>query len=97
MTITEKICFNVKYLLKQKDIPIGQFETDIGKQPGFFARRNWNGSTLNIEVVYKISQVLGVSIDVLCSDMILNDIEESLRYCGYKMVPLEDKEEENDS
>lgn len=98
-SVTEVVCFNVKYLAKKKGIKIGDIESKLGKPIGYLARKVINKTQLTIDIVDEMAKMLGVSINDLCSDIKLKDIEEYVESCGYRLVPISgsnDNDNDND-
>lgn len=60
---------NITYLLKRKNIKIGDLENKIGVSKGYISRINKksDGVAAGVDIVYKIAQALEVSVDVLIS------------------------------
>lgn len=93
MTLNELVAFNVRYLAKQKHLKLGEIEKQVGVRIGYFSRKEKTDTSTSLEVIYNTAKILGVTIDELCTDIRLKDLEETARECGYKLVPVEKKEE----
>ncbi len=60
---------NITYLLKRRNIKIGDLENKIGVSKGYISRINKksDGVAAGVDIVYKIALALEVSVDVLIS------------------------------
>lgn len=60
---------NIPFLLKRRNMKIGDLESKIGVSKGYISRINKknHGVAAGVDIVYKIAQALEVSVDVLIS------------------------------
>lgn len=81
--VLHRIYENIALVIKDKGVNKGDVEEAIGVNRGYFSRRcNMSAVTL-----YKLSKVLGVNMDYLCSDRLkvkmveaqIKDLQEVLR------------------
>lgn len=86
MTLNEMIVANVRYLAKLNCIKIGEIENKVGVSTGYFSRTVKRDSSMTAETLYKVSEILKVSMDDLCSDIKLWELEEMAKAYGYKLV-----------
>ena len=95
MDINKLFANNVSYVLGQRKIKIGDFEREMGVSVGYFSRnRHANSSNaISITLAYKIAQKLELSLDELCSDIKLSDLERSAETYGFKLVPITEEDE----
>lgn len=65
--LDKKILFdNISYLLKKRDMKIGELETQVGVSLGYISRTSKEGNTKpGIDFIVNTAKVLGVSIDTL--------------------------------
>ena len=65
---------NVLYYADERGLKIGEIERSIGRRAGYIAR--WvRTDSISIEDVYKISNILGVTIDTLINE----DIDSKIK------------------
>ena len=85
----------MSYILGQRKMKVGDFEKAVGVSAGYFSRnRHLNSSNaISIALAYKVAQKLNLSIDELCSDIRLSELERSAETYGYKLVPIVEEEE----
>ena len=93
MTLNEIICANVRYLAKKNNMKIGDIEESINLCRGYFSRKDKDDSAIPIDRIYLIAQIFNVSMDDMCSNIPLKELEENARDFGYKLVPIEGGEE----
>lgn len=94
MTLNELVAFNVRYVAKRKGLKIGEIEKEVGVRIGYFSRKSQTDTSTSLEVIYKTAKILDVSIDELCTDLRLKELNEVANECGYKLVPIEKGAEE---
>ena len=60
---------NISFLLKERGMKIGEFETEAGVSPGYISRssKEEGSSKPGIDFILKAASVLGVSVDALLS------------------------------
>lgn len=59
---------NALFLIRQKNLRIGQVETDAGVSPGFFSKLTKEGSSKpSIEFAMRVAKILDTSLDLLIS------------------------------
>ena len=91
---------NIEYLLKLRNMGVGEFETKAGVSTGYMARNKKDEkSRPGIEFIMAAAQVLGVSMDALLT-LDLNDLNPTEQYlldffCKLHNDTLEDKLEWN--
>ena len=93
MTLNESICANVRYLAKKNNMKIGDIEESINLCRGYFSRKNKDDSSMPIDKIYLVAQIFQVSMDDMCSNIPLKELEENAKEFGYKLVPIEGGEE----
>lgn len=72
MVDNTKLCKNIRAILKQRGIKIGEFEKCMGWQTGRLSRnRNLSANTL-----YAISKELGISMEQLIEENFAYDIRK---------------------
>lgn len=91
MNINQLAASNIKWLAKKQGKKLGDIEAAIGVTPGYFSRKI-SGNTISIplELAYKASKILSVSMDEICTDLRLKELEEYATACGYKLVLIEE-------
>lgn len=89
MTVNEIVAYNVKYLADKNKKKIGDVERQAGVCAGYFSRIRANNSDISLKVALKTAEVLNVSIDELCSDIKLKDLQKMASECGYKLIPID--------
>ena len=57
---------NIQALIEIRGIQVGKLEKQIGVSTGYFSRVR-RGMNMNIDVLYKLSKAVNVSMDDLCS------------------------------
>ena len=76
----KKMANNIGYLLQVKDVKVGELERQIGVSHGYISRIGKDdGIKPSIEVVAKIAQTLGVSVDTLLYEE-LSDLTPTQAY-----------------
>lgn len=70
--ISQKIADNIRVICKHKGKRIGDIETYIGKQRGYFSRQN---RKISLDTAYKVSVYFGIPI----TDLIETDYAEYYR------------------
>ena len=61
----KKIVENIYFLIKEKDLKIGEVESNSGISTGYLSRLKDSNTNINIESLYKIANYLNVTIDSL--------------------------------
>ena len=63
----EKLMKNINFLIKRKNMKIGELEAELGVSTGYLSRisKHDNDSIPNIDLIWKVAQKLEVSIDSL--------------------------------
>ena len=63
----DKLMRNINFLIKRKNIKIGELETELGVSTGYLSRlsKSDNDTVPNIDLIWKVAQKLEVSIDSL--------------------------------
>ena len=56
---------NISYLVKEKNLKIGEVETQAGVSPGYISRNRDGNTKPGIDFIVRIADILGVSIDTL--------------------------------
>lgn len=93
MTVNELVAFNIKYLASQKGLKLGDIERSVGVNVGYFSRKLRTDTAIPLDIVYNCSQILDVTIDELCGDIRLKELQECAKSCGYKLVPIDEGDE----
>ena len=93
MTLNEIICANVRYLAKKNKMLIGEVEESVNLCRGYFSRKNKDDSSIPIDKIYLVAQIFQVSMDDMCSNIPLRELEETAKEYGYKLVPIDEVEE----
>ncbi len=93
MTVNELVAFNIKYLASQKGLKLGDIERSVGVNVGYFSRKLRTDTSIPLDIVYACSQILDVTIDELCGDIRLKELQECAEKCGYKLVPIDEGDE----
>ena len=93
MTLNEIICANVRYLAKKNKMKIGDVEESVNLCRGYFSQKDKDDSAMPIDRIYLIAQIFQVSMDDMCSNIALKELEENAKEFGYKLVPIEGGEE----
>lgn len=94
MTLDAIVVSNIKYFLQQRGAKIGDFEKQLGLGVGYFSRHNKNeDGSISLALAVKIAKEFGITVDDLCSDIRLRDLQRTAAEYGLALVPLEtDKE-----
>ena len=71
MTVNERVCRNVKALCKINQIPLGEVEKKLGKQPGYFSRRR----NVSPDMMIEISSLFEMTLD----DLMKMDFEKHMQ------------------
>lgn len=88
MSINKLVSLNIRHLAKQKGIRIGDLEKQLGVRVGYFSRKYLNDSEIvSLEIIYNAAKILETTIDDLCSDRALKEIEAIANEFGYELVP----------
>ena len=93
MTFNESICANVRYLAKKNNMKIGDVEESVNLCRGYFSRKDKDDSSMQIDKIYLVAQIFQVSMDDMCSNIPLKELEENAKEFGYRLVPIEESEE----
>ena len=81
--VKEKLIENIRELLKQRGIKIGDLEQKIGVSPGYFSRILKEGRDIPIEHIIAVAAILQVSIDNLLFGDFLPRYNGENRICEY--------------
>ena len=100
MNLDAIVVSNIRYLLSQKGMRIGDFEKHLNLCVGYFSRheneevdkKKKDRGSISLALAYRISQEFGISIDELCSDIRLKELQKTAKEYGFKLVPEDDKE-----
>ena len=88
MTLAEQVSSNVRYLAKQNKVNIGDIEKECGVSTGYFSRKA-HEEDISLQVTFKVAELFGISLDMLCTNFRYEKLREEARECGYALVPLE--------
>jgi hypothetical protein len=66
-----KVCNNIRAILKQRDIKIGEFENCVGVHVGYLSK-----DRLSVDALYATSKELGVSMERLIEEDFIHDIRK---------------------
>lgn len=88
MNISEQISSNVRYLVKTKHLNIGDVERELGLSAGYFSRKV-DGSKMPVQVAFNAANLLGISLDELCTDFRYASLKKEAAEMGYRLVPME--------
>lgn len=102
MNLDSIVVSNIKYFLQQRGLQIGDFEKKLGLCVGYFSRHNKNiskqnknrESSISLSLAVQIAQEFGITVDDLCSDIRLKDLQKTAEEYGLKLVPLDSEVEE---
>ena len=94
MTLNEIICANVRYLAKKNKMLIGEVEESVNLCKGYFSRKDKDDSAMPIDRIYLIAQIFNVSLDDMCSNLPLIELEATAKEFGYKLVPIDEVDNE---
>ena len=63
----QRLMDNINSIIQQKNIKIGEMESDIGVSPGYISRltKKGNGAATSADLIWKVAKYLGVSVDFL--------------------------------
>jgi transcriptional regulator with XRE-family HTH domain len=67
-----KVCNNIRAILKQRDIKIGEFENCVGVPVGYLSKNR-----LSVDALYAISKELGISMERLIEDDFANEFKKA--------------------
>lgn len=67
-----KVCNNIRAILKQRDIKIGEFENCVGVQTGYLSKNR-----LSVDLLYATSKELGISMERLIEDDFANEFKKA--------------------
>lgn len=67
-----KVCNNIRAILKQRDIKIGEFENCVGVPVGYLSKKR-----LSVDALYATSKELGISMERLIEDDFANEFKKA--------------------
>lgn len=67
-----KVCNNIRAILKQRDIKIGEFENCVGVTVGYLSKNR-----LSVDALYATSKELGISMERLIEDDFANEFKKA--------------------
>ena len=88
----EKAIEYAKVFNKEKQYENRRYRGKYKPLPGLFSRKNKDDSSMPIDKIYLIAQIFNVSMDDMCSNIALKELEENAKEFGYKLVPIGEEE-----
>ena len=93
--VSAHVAKNIKAIAKENGIKISDIEDMAHLSKGYLSKiasRKYENYKLSIDNVFTISNVLKVSVDVLCSPMIdFDEVREAAAFYGYELIRKEEK------
>ena len=91
MDINRIVAINVYYLAKKKDMKIGDIENKLGVSTGYISRMKNSGNNIPLKTAYELARILGITMNDLCSNLRLKEMENMAKELGYRLVPIEEE------
>ena len=94
MSITQNIINNVNTILKDRKMNKGDFEKQLGVSVGYLARTSASNTTLTVDKLIKMSELLDVRLEDLCNrdytlESELTSIDDELERLAKKLEDLQ--------
>jgi len=92
--ISKRFAENVVYILKERRIPIGDFETGLDVSIGLLSRISNGCQQMNLPRAYEISKKLDMSIeDILRVDPVREELTKQLESCNAELDNITQRKE----
>lgn len=86
------VCDNIIFLVKHNNIPIGEFEREMGVSTGYFSRARKSGSAISAELLYTASRYFGITMDALYTGSFMAEcIQDEITKLQDEIGKLEEK------
>ena len=77
---------NIIFLVKHNNIPIGEFEREMGVSTGYFSRARKGSFAISAELLYTASRYFGITMDALYTGSFMAEyIQDEIRKLEEKL------------